>query len=208
MALPCRDPEPHRPGKPVRIVCMESLPGLIGVVLMGALAPLWLLAGVADYVCHRVQHIERSSGVRESMLHLLMLGQLGVGLLTALFLEFTAAAFAVMLTACMAHEATTWADLAYAEPRRRIPWYEQVVHALQQAIPWVGLLLLMLAHATQALALFAIGPEPPDWSLRLKAHPLPTLYVAVFLGASLLCVVAPFAEELQRCRRAPADRRV
>ena len=183
---------------------MESLPGLIGVILAGVLAPLWLLAGVADYACHRAQHIERSSGLRESMLHLLMLAELGVGLLTALFLELTAAAFAVMVAACIAHEVTTWVDLAYAESRRRIPWYEQAVHALQQALPWVGLLLLMLTAAPQALALIGLGTEPPDASLRLKSEPLPMTPVAAFLGAALLVIGVPFVEELQRCLRSAA----
>jgi hypothetical protein len=186
---------------------MQRLPELIPLVLMAGLAPVWLLAGLADYTCHRLQHIERNAGVRESALHLLMLAELGVGIFVALFLELTTAAYAVLLTACVAHELTTWADLAYAESRRRIPWYEQWVHGLQQALPWTGLLLLMLAGAPQALALFGLGSEPADWSLRWKDRPVPVAYVAGFLAASVLSVALPFAEEFARCWRGPSRRR-
>ena len=147
---------------------MQTLPEPIAFALIAGLAPVWLLAGLADYTCHRVQHIERNAGVRESALHLVMLAELGMGIFVALFLQLTAAAYTILLTTSVAHELTTWADLAYAESRRRIPWYEQWVHGLQQALPWTGLMLLMLAGAPQALAMFGLGSEPADWSLRSK----------------------------------------
>jgi hypothetical protein len=180
---------------------MQRLPDLIALVLMAGLAPVWLLAGLADYACHRIQRIESNAGVRESVLHLLMLAELGMGIFVALFLQLTAAAYALLVTACVAHELTTLADLAYAESRRRIPWYEQWVHGLQQALPWTGLVLLMLVGAPQALALFGLGSEPADWSLRWKDHPLPVAFVAGFPAASVLMVGLPFAEEFARCSR-------
>jgi hypothetical protein len=183
-------------------VFAENSPQLIALVLMAGLAPVWLLAGLADYACHRLQHIERNAGAKESVLHLLMLAELGSGIFVALFLELTAAAYAIMAAACVAHELTTWVDLAYAESRRRIPWYEQWVHGLQQALPWTGLLLLMLAGAPQALALFGLGPASAEWSLRWKEQPLPPAYVTAFLAASLVVVGLPFVEELARCLRA------
>lgn len=182
-------------------VPVETLPRLIAIVLMTGLAPVWLLAGLADYACHRHQRIEHNAGTRESVLHLLMLAELGMGLLVALFLELTAAAYAVMLAACVAHELTAWVDLAYAESKRRIPWYEQWVHGLQQALPWVGLLLLMLYGAPQALALFGLGSAAADGSLRWKEQPLPLAYVVAFLAASLVLVWLPFVEEFGRCLR-------
>ena len=68
------------------ILSMQKPPELIPLVLMAGLAPVWLLAGLADYTCHRLQHIERNAGVRESALHVLMLAELGVGIFVALFL--------------------------------------------------------------------------------------------------------------------------
>jgi hypothetical protein len=52
--------------------------------------PLWLAAGLADYLCHRASHIEKTSGYKESLLHLLMFAEIAVPLLAALFFEINA----------------------------------------------------------------------------------------------------------------------
>lgn len=38
---------------------------------------LWTAAGVADWLCHRRGRIEETSGAAESLLHLLMLAEVG-----------------------------------------------------------------------------------------------------------------------------------
>ncbi|MGC4079799.1 MAG: diguanylate cyclase [Rubrivivax sp.] len=178
---------------------MDDTRTLLQLALLGVLAPVWILAGAADWLCHRVQRIEASAGLRESALHLAMLAELGVAVLVALLAEASAAALALMLAACVAHELTTWADLAYAEARRGIPWYEQLVHGLQQVLPWAAFAGIVLLNADQALAALGRGHEAADWSLRWKAEPLPGGYLAAFFGASLLLVLAPFAAEFRRC---------
>ena len=177
---------------------------LVELGLLYLVAPLWMLAGLADSVCHRVMRIEHNAGVRESLLHLLMLAQLSVAALGPLLLQPTAAVFGLMLIACMAHEATTCADLAWAASHRRVPWFEQWVHGVQQAMPWAWLAGWMIVYAPQGLALFGLGGESPDWSLRPRQERLPAGYIAAFLGGSLLLVVLPFAYEWWRCRRARA----
>lgn len=183
---------------------MEPLPELLERALLYGVAPVWILAGFADFACHRAMRIEHSAGVRESLLHLFMLAELGIGVLCALLLELTTAAFAIILLACVAHEVTMCADLAYAESQRRIPWYEQWVHGLQQAVPWVAVGALMLLHAPQAMALFGLGDVPPDWGLRPKQAPLPAWYLVSFFGSGLLLVIGPFLQEFRRCWRQSA----
>ena len=51
---------------------------------MYVVLPLWLAAGFADYICHRASHIERTSGWKESMLHLVQFGEMAVPVLAAL----------------------------------------------------------------------------------------------------------------------------
>jgi len=53
--------------------------------------PLWLAAGFADYICQRASHIERTSGWKGSVLHLVQFGEMAVLVLAALFLESTPA---------------------------------------------------------------------------------------------------------------------
>lgn len=173
---------------------------LINSLLYG-LMPAWLLAGFGDYCCHRFQHIEHATGLKESILHLAMLAELGVGLICALLLEINAAVFVVLLVSCVSHELTLWWDLAYAAARRPIPVPEQWVHGLQQAIPWAGLVALGLLHPAQFQALVGLGDTPADWSLRVKPDPLPATYLASLAGAALLLVLLPFIEEYRRCRR-------
>src|SRR3954465_14280740 len=68
--------------------------------------PLWLLAGFADYLCHRASRIESTSGYRESLLHLLMLIEIGVPLLAAIFFEINALIIATMIVGFVVHQLT------------------------------------------------------------------------------------------------------
>lgn len=185
---------------------MDDTAVLLQDLLLYVLMPLWLLAGFADYCCHRVWHIEDSAGIKESRLHLLLLAELGIGLLGALLFEIDAAVLALLIAACLSHEITVWWDLSYAASRRRIPVPEQWVHGLQQAIPWVALAAVMLLHPDQALALFGLGDSDPDWVFRLKAEPLPLPYLALFAAAAVLLVLLPFLGEYRRCRRQRGQR--
>lgn len=185
---------------------MDDTARLLEWLLTRALLPLWLATGLADWACHRVQRIEATAGWRESLLHLLMLAEIGVGLMAVLWLEINAGVLALALAACVAHELTTWCDLAYAERRRRIPPFEQWVHSLQLTLPWAGWAALMLIHHQQGAALLGLGAAP-DWALRLKAQPLPAGFVVAVLAAGALFNALPLVEEAVRGARAAAKRR-
>lgn len=174
-------------------------------VLFAVLLPVWLLAGFADALCHRVLRIETSAGWRESALHWLMLAELGVGLAAVLLLEVNALAIAIFAIACVLHEITMVVDLRYASARRVIPPVEQWVHGVQQAIPWMVLLVLCALQPGQALALIGVGGAAPDFSLRLA--PVPAAYLASFIAAGVLVVALPFALELLRGLRAVRETR-
>jgi hypothetical protein len=61
--------------------------GAAQAVLMYFVLPVWLAAGFADYLCHRAAAIEVTSGWKESLLHLLQLGEMAIPTLAAIFLE-------------------------------------------------------------------------------------------------------------------------
>lgn len=178
------------------------MPGLVESLLMGLVAPIWLFSGWLDCACHRRLGIEHTSGTRESVLHLVMLAELGVGIAAALLLEPNAGSFAVMLAACAVHEATVWVDLAYASTRRQIPWFEQSVHGIQQALPWVALVGLMVLHSQASLSLFGLGAASADWRLLARDPPLSPLWMGAFAVAAALVVGLPYLAEYRRCRRA------
>jgi len=162
--------------------------------------PLWLLAGFGDWLFHRITHISETSGLKESLLHILMISEVGIPMLAGLFLEINALVIALMILGLIAHEATVLWDLRYSIERRRILPGEQVIHSFQELIPLMVLTLLLFLHWDQFTALITFDSRA-DFSLEWKRDPLPPSYlVTLFIGTALL-VVVPFAEELWRCYR-------
>jgi hypothetical protein len=182
-----------------------TTPAPLELLLFAGLLPLWLAAGWADWLCHRVQRIEHSSGLPETLLHGAMLLSMAVAVSAALLLEVNAALLLLVAACCVVHEVVVWCDLVYADRCRRIPPVEQWVHAIQIAAPWVGLVGLAWAHGDQVRALFG-GAGVPDWSWRAKADPVPLRWLVATALAALLLVLLPFANEWRRARRAQRRR--
>ena len=174
---------------------------IVQSLLMYVLLPTWLLAGLGDWLCHRVQRIEETTGLKESLMHLLLLAEMGIGVCAVLLLEIDAAVMVLLIVCCVAHEVTTWWDLSYAMTLRRIPVVEQWVHSLQMVLPWTGLISLMVLHHEQTLALIGWGAQAPDWQWHWKQPPLPVEFIAGAFIGSILLVWLPFAQEAWRCLR-------
>jgi hypothetical protein len=169
---------------------------VLRAMLMYFVLPLWLAAGFADYLCHRAAHIERTSGWRESVLHLVQFVEMGIPVLAALFLEINAGVILLMIVCLLLHEATAIWDLRYASSRREITPTEQHVHSFLEMLPLMGLLLVIALYWDQFVALFGLAPF--RWELALKPEPLPWLYVTIALGAAVLFELLPYVEELVR----------
>ncbi len=171
-------------------------------ILLYFVLPAWLLAGVADWVCHRRSGIEHTSGAKESLLHMLMIGEVGLGVLAAVFLRINAAVLLLLGALLVAHALTTHWDLHYASSRRHVSAAEQSVHAYLEAFPLAAYALLVAGHWGQFTALFGAPGTAPDWAWTLKADPLSGRQIAVVLAASFCLGFVPFAEELHRSFRA------
>jgi hypothetical protein len=169
------------------------------LLLMFAVVPLWIAAGLADWWCHRRTRIEATSGLAENAFHWLLLAEGGVVLLAAALLEINA--FVLVLAAAMflAHEATTFVELRYTVPRRDVRPLEQMVHSFMEILPLALLLLLAVLSWEQAAALAGRGEA--DFGVRLKAQPWPAAYLAGMAAAVALCNLLPMAEETARCLR-------
>jgi hypothetical protein len=175
-------------------------------LLLYFIIPLWFLAGLADWLCHRATDIAHTTGAKESLLHLLMFAEIAVPLLACLFLEINAAIFLLMILAFLAHEATALWDVSYAAPRRYVSPIEQHVHSFLEMIPLMAGVIVAVQHWGQLLALFGLGPEPARFSIALKGDPLPVLYIVLALGAALFLELLPYLEELWRGIRAAKRR--
>ncbi len=178
------------------------------LVLLYFVLPLWLVAGFADWLCHRATSIESTGGAKESLLHLLMLAQVGIPLTAALVLDINALVILLMLVAFVTHEATAMWDVRYATGVREVTPVEQHVHSFLEIIPLASILLVISRHWDQFLALFGAGDAEARFGLAWKYQPLPLWYLASIFGGVLLFAVLPYAEELWRgIRHARAARR-
>jgi hypothetical protein len=168
------------------------------LLLLYFIMPVWFLAGFADYLCHRATDIAQTTGSKESLLHLLMFGEIAVPLLMCLFLDINALVFAAMIVAFIAHEATALWDVSYAIDKRYVSPIEQHVHSFLEMIPLMAGSFVAVLHWPQLLALFGLGAEPARFAVTWKSEPVSVYYIAAMLGAALLFELLPYLEELWR----------
>ncbi len=173
-------------------------------LLLYFVVPIWVAAGFADWLCHRRTNIESTAGLHESIVHAVQMSQGGAPALMGLFLEVNAGVLATAYAALGLHQATAAWDVAYADGLREVTPTEQHVHGLLEQVPMMASAFLTALHWDQACALFRLGDERPDFSLRRKRRPLSRRYVSGVLGAIAALVVVPYAEELWRCARRDA----
>jgi hypothetical protein len=177
-------------------------------ILLYFIIPIWFLAGVADWFCHRASDIEHTTGAKESLLHLLMYAEVAIPLLACLFLEINALVIMIVIVAFLIHEATALWDVSYAVTRRRVSPVEQHVHSFLEMIPLMAGSFVVVLHWPQFLALFGLGAEQARFTLEWKADPLPIAYIAVLLTTAFLLELLPYLEELWRGLRAAGGRLV
>jgi len=166
------------------------------IILLCLTLPPWLLAGFADWLCHRRALIERTAGPRESALHLLLYLLIAVPLGLALFLETNALLLAFMTACVLAHMAVSLWDTSYAQPRRHISPLEQQIHSYLEMLPVFALALAIVLHWEAV--------RDPVWAISGRRQPLPATWtwgVLLALCPGLLMIV----EELVRCLRVARD---
>jgi hypothetical protein len=169
-------------------------------LLMYVVLPLWLLAGVADWMSHKKTHIEKNSGATESMLHIALILEMALPILAALFLRVNAAFFLLSGIALLIHQITVYIDLKYSYSRRPILPVEQMIHGVQEVLPLTGVLMLAGLYWGQFMALFGVGSEPADLAIVAKDDPLPLWYTLIASAAGF-GVTMLFIEEWVRCVR-------
>lgn len=172
------------------------------LILMYFILPVWLVAGCADWLCHRASHIETTTGAKESILHLLMFAEIGVPLLAAIFLQINAGIIALMIAAFFVHEATALWDVSYAVTARNVTPIEQHIHSFLEMIPLMAILFIVSLHWGQFQALFGFGSETARFDLNWKEEPLPATYVISIMAVILTFELIPYIEEFFRGLRA------
>jgi len=169
--------------------------------LMYVLLPAWFVPGLLDWWMHRRTDIERTSGLRESLIHSLMMAEVGVPVAMALLLEINPPVLALMFGATAAHEATAYWDVQVAvDSKREVRPNEQHIHSFLESLPIMAVSTVACLHADQVRALFTTAPT--GWRLRRKQRRLPGGYLSAIAAGIATFVALPYGEELLRCLRA------
>lgn len=161
--------------------------------LLALTLPLWLLAGMGDWLCHRRTSIERTSGARESILHIALYLVIAVPVVLGLFLEVNASLLMFMVLCVLTHSAISLWDTSYSQPRRYISPVEQMIHSHLEMLPGFALALTITLHWDAVME--------PRWAPAIRENPLPAMWstgVLVSLVPGLLLIL----EELARGLRA------
>jgi len=166
--------------------------------LLFVVLPLWVLVAAADYLCHRATAIERTSGVKETFIHFLLLMEAGIAVLAGLLLEINASVLIFMALAFLAHEVTAYWDVAYAGKLRPIKPIEQRIHDYLGVIPFMAFSFVLVLHWDAAASAFDDPNQASNWAIAWKSEALPSTYIGTLLGAILVFDLLPYAEELLR----------
>jgi hypothetical protein len=164
---------------------------LLGL-LMYVVLPLWIVAGLIDWWCHKHTRIELTSGYHESAFHLVMFIQTGLGALAAMLLQINLGLLALLAFLFLLHEGTTWLELRFVIERRQIKPFEQMIHSFMELLPLVAILLLA-----------GLYDGSGAWNLQLKTEPVLAMHLAIILLAVTFLNLVPLLEEAWRCRRHP-----
>ncbi len=158
--------------------------------------PVWMAAGVADCACHFASDLQTTTGPKESLIHLLMLAEVGLPIVAGLFLEITSPVLALMIASWLLHDATALWDVHYAVTAREVTPIEQHVHSYLEMLPLMAIGFVGVLYWPNLAGLLGIGGHRPDWSIRLKRDKLPRRYAPIVLGLTVLLEWLPYLTEL------------
>jgi hypothetical protein len=172
---------------------------LFHVILYGCL-PLWLIMGCIDWYCHKASMIEKTTGVKESIYHIVMGAQIGVPVFLGLFFEINVLLLLIFLFMLILHEWCAHHDVKYALDTRKITMLETHVHSFMEVIPFVVVLLLVCMRWSAFVDLITL-----NWggqlSFVLLNTPVDRTYIAGYVTFMLLADVVPYIGEFVRCVR-------
>jgi hypothetical protein len=184
---------------------MRDVNDLILSLILYGLLPLWVLAGFIDYLCHRATKIQETSGLRESLMHLAMGGQVAIPMWLALTCKINVLILLLCFIVLITHEVVAHYDVVYTTTKRHISVWETHAHSFLETVPFFLTALVACRNWEAFIKLITL-----DWagemSLELRETVIGTeLGDSTFLARYFFFVVAsgllPYVEEFIRCWR-------
>ena len=149
---------------------------------------VWLAAGLGDFLCHWRTDLPHTSGVAESITHLLQLALLAIAVVLALALEVGPGSALLLLALVIAHAVVGYIDSQIAfRTRRMVKPVEQHLHSVLDMAPLIGFTWLLITTWPASI--------DAGWTLQLRQPALPVeLWLAMLVPPVVLCVVPALLE--------------
>jgi hypothetical protein len=167
--------------------------------VMYVMLPLWILPGIADWYWHKKTDIENTSGLKQSIIHSLMMSEVGFPIFMGLLFEVNPLVLSLMIGGLLVHEATAIWDVNLAVHHRDVRPREQHTHSFLEILPLMAVSFMLCLHGKASHRLLTAKTTRNDWKLKWKKPRLPLLYLAGISCIVAAGVVLPYANELWRC---------
>lgn len=167
--------------------------------LLYIMLPLWVIAGFADWCCHKASHIENTSGLTESLMHSVMGIQIAIPMYLCLLFEVNVLILSICIVAWVLHEVVAHLDIMYAEPRRKISIWEMQAHSYLATLPTYMILMIAIINWPIVIKLFH-WDLANQFSFTLIERPHGgESYLPSYMLFMAIVGVAPYVEENIRC---------
>ncbi len=169
-------------------------------VMLYVLLPLWGIASMLDWWCHRATNIEATSGLREANVHLLMGAQIGLPLVLTLIFEVNVLVMLLCFAALIAHEFVAHYDVHYTTGKREIGIWEVHAHNYLATLPFFLLLLIVVRKWNVFVDTVTLN-WAGGFGLSQRSEPLGVTgnYAILYMATMGVFVVGPYFQEWWRC---------
>ncbi|HJM54688.1 MAG TPA: hypothetical protein QGI72_00410 [Poseidonia sp.] len=169
-------------------------------VILYVLLPLWGIAGMLDWWCHRKTEIEKTSGLKEAYIHCLMGVQICIPLVLSLLFEVNVLIMLLCFAALIAHEVVAHYDVHYTTGKREISIWEVHAHNYLATLPFF-LLLLIIVRKWEVFLDTATLNWGGGFSIQWRQEPLGSSgnYATSYMVLMGIFVVFPYMQEWWRC---------
>ncbi len=169
-------------------------------VILYVLLPLWGIAGMLDWWCHRNTEIEKTSGLKEAYIHCLMGVQICIPLVLSLLFEVNVLIMLLCFVALIAHEVVAHYDVHFATGKREISIWEVHAHNYLATLPFF-LILLIIVRKWEVFLDMATLNWSGGFSIEWRKEPLGNSgnYATFYMVLMGIFVVFPYMQEWWRC---------
>lgn len=173
---------------------------LVLYVMLYLLLPLWGIAGMLDWWCHRNTNIESTSGLHEATVHCVMGAQIGLPIVLSLLFEVNVLILILCLLILITHELVAHYDVHYTTGKREISIWEVHAHNYLATLPLFMVTLIIVRKWDIFMKLISFD-FAGGFALEWRKEPLGATgnYAMIYMTTMAVFVVFPYMQEWWRC---------